>query len=59
VRSFKSCGISNALDGTEDDAVWEDEGEDAEDAEEPSQQRVRDRQQSRGQRVAELSRAFK
>ena len=29
VRSFKSCGINNALDGTEDDAVWE------EDAEEP------------------------
>ena len=21
IRSFKSCGISNALDGTEDDAV--------------------------------------
>ena len=34
VRSFTSCGINNALDGTEDDAVWEDEGEDAEDAEE-------------------------
>ena len=22
-----SCGISNALDGTEDDAVWDDEEE--------------------------------
>ena len=22
-RSFKSCGINNALDGTEDDAVWD------------------------------------
>jgi len=35
VRSFKSCVINNALDRTEDDAVWEDKGEDAEDAEEP------------------------
>ena len=26
-RSFMSCGISNALDGTEDDAVWDDEEE--------------------------------
>ena len=34
-RSFKSCGINNALDGTEDDAVWDDEEEEAEDAEEP------------------------
>lgn len=25
MNSFKSCGISNALDGTEDDAVYEDE----------------------------------
>ena len=24
-HSFKSCGISNALDGTEDEAVWEEE----------------------------------
>ena len=24
-RSFKKCGISNALDGTEDDLVWEEE----------------------------------
>ena len=35
VRSFKSCGINNALDGTEDGAVWDDEEEDAEYAEEP------------------------
>ena len=27
IRSFKSCGISNALDGTEDDAVYEEESE--------------------------------
>ena len=33
-RSFKSCGINNALDGTEDDAVWDDE-EEAEEPEEP------------------------
>ena len=34
-RSFKSCGIHNALDGTEDDAVWDDEEEEPEDAKEP------------------------
>ena len=28
--SVKSCGINNALDGTKDDAVWDDEEEDAE-----------------------------
>ena len=33
-RSFKSCGINNALDGTEDDAVWDDQ----EEAEEPEEQ---------------------
>ena len=34
MRSFKSCAINNALDGTEDDVVWDDEEEEAEDAEE-------------------------
>lgn len=34
MRSFKSCGISNALDGTENDVVWDDELEEAEDTEE-------------------------
>ena len=34
-RSFKSSGINNALNGTEDDAVWNDEEEEPEDAEEP------------------------
>ena len=29
-----SCGISNALDGTENDGVWDDEEEEAEDREE-------------------------
>ena len=33
-KSFKSCGIANALDGSEDDAVWEEENEETEDAEE-------------------------
>jgi hypothetical protein len=28
VRSFKKCCISNALDGSEDDILWEDGGED-------------------------------
>ena len=42
VRSFKKCGISNAMDGTEDDMLWEDdltaEDENAEngEAEEPN-----------------------
>ena len=33
IKSFKSCGITNALDGTEDEAVWEEERE--EEAEDP------------------------
>jgi hypothetical protein len=28
VSSFKKCRISNALDGSEDDILWEDDGED-------------------------------
>ena len=24
-KAFKKCGISNALDGTEDDMIWEEE----------------------------------
>jgi len=28
VRSFKKCCISSALDGSEDDILWEDDGED-------------------------------
>jgi hypothetical protein len=28
VRSFKKCCVSNALDGSEDDILWEDDGED-------------------------------
>ena len=26
-RSFKKCGISNAIDGSEDDILWEDDDE--------------------------------
>ena len=33
-KSFKSCGITNALDGSEEDAVWEKENVETEDAEE-------------------------
>lgn len=29
IKSFKKCSISNALDGTEDDAFWEDREEEA------------------------------
>jgi hypothetical protein len=32
VRSFKTCCISNALDGSEDDILWEDDGEDKDDS---------------------------
>jgi hypothetical protein len=28
VRSFKKCCISNVLTGSEDDILWEDDGED-------------------------------
>jgi len=31
VRSVKKCCISNALDGSEDDILWEDDGEDKDD----------------------------
>jgi hypothetical protein len=29
-RSFRKCCVSNALDGSEDDILWEDDGEDKE-----------------------------
>jgi hypothetical protein len=32
VRFFKKCCISNALDGSEDDILWEDDGEDKDDS---------------------------
>jgi hypothetical protein len=32
VGSFKKCCISNALDGSEDDILWEDDGEDKDDS---------------------------
>ena len=32
VRSFKTHCISNALDGSEDDILWEDDGEDKDDS---------------------------
>jgi len=32
VRSFKNCCISNTLDGSEDDILWEDDGEDKDDS---------------------------
>ena len=34
-RSFKKCGISNALDGTEDDLVWEEEEDSSQVEDEP------------------------
>jgi hypothetical protein len=32
IRSFKKCCISNALDGSKDDIVWEDDVEDKDDS---------------------------
>ena len=32
IRSFKNCCISNSLDGSEDDILWEDNGEDKDDS---------------------------
>ena len=32
VRSFEQFCISNGLDGSEDDILWEDEGEDIDDS---------------------------
>ena len=32
VGSFKKCRISNVLDGSEDDILWEDNGEDKDDS---------------------------
>ena len=32
VRSFKECCISNALDGSENDILWEDDGENKDDS---------------------------
>jgi hypothetical protein len=32
IRSFKKYCISNALDGSEDDILWEDDGEDKDDS---------------------------
>ena len=32
VRSFEKCCINNALDGSEDNILWEDDGEDKDDS---------------------------
>jgi hypothetical protein len=32
IRSFKKCCIINALDGSEDGILWEDNGEDKDDS---------------------------
>ena len=48
-KSFKSCGISNAMNGTEDEAVWEEEGAGADEADDV-RERVR-----HGQRAGRLA----
>ena len=35
VKSFKKCGISNALDGTEDEHLWDDMDKEAADDVQP------------------------
>jgi len=32
IRSFKKCRICNALDASEEDILWEDDGEDKDDS---------------------------
>jgi hypothetical protein len=32
IRYFKKCCTSNALDGSEDDILWKDDGEDEDDS---------------------------
>lgn len=61
-RSFKACGINNALNGTEDDTVWDDkegDAEDIKDAEEPVDNEVETDSKTEDEKVAELNQAFK
>ena len=46
-RSFQSCGISNALDGTEDDAMYTDEMPELADSEDEMEDE--DREQGGGE----------
>jgi len=32
IRSFKKCCLSNAMDGSKDNILWEDSGEDKDDS---------------------------
>ena len=34
VKNFKSCGISNAMDGTEDDKIYSEDSQELDDDEE-------------------------
>ena len=43
-----SCGITNALDGTEDEVAWEEEGEEAEDPEDAIDDNFETKKQLRG-----------
>ena len=43
-RSFKKCGISNAMDGTEDDMLWESDCDDGDGEDEPAEPDVYDDQ---------------
>ena len=37
VKAFKKCGISNAMDGTEDDCLWEEDSVDDSDVNEDNE----------------------
>ena len=43
-----SCGITNALDGTEDEVAWEEEGEEAEDPEDTIDDNFETKKRMRG-----------
>jgi ribosomal protein L12E/L44/L45/RPP1/RPP2 len=39
VKSFKKCGISNALDGSEDHLIYEEDNDDDEEEEEEEEEK--------------------
>lgn len=43
-----SCGITNALDGTEDEVAWKEEGEEAEDPEDTIDDNFETKKRMRG-----------
>ena len=50
-KSFKTCGISNSLDGTEDDELYNEEAQEIDDEEEDNEFKT----QSEGENDGELT----